>query len=225
MQTNPIVSIIIPVYNRPELLKRALISVLAQSYQQWECIIVDDGSTDATIRVAQEFADKDSRFMLIKNAHGGGNKATNDGIFAAKGKYITLLGSDDEYLRYHIELRVKELDNNPTLDMVHGGTTIIGNEMVPDKRDVTKKISLYSDLVYIGGTVFAKKTVFHTLQGFKKMDYASDSDFVERAIANFNVKRVTWPTYVYYRNHSDSAADRYAKRIQQNLSNGQNKSL
>lgn len=211
MTYSPVVSIVIPVYNRPELLKRALISIEKQTYSDWECIIVNDGSTDNTRDIILDFAKKDYRIRLIQNEHSGGNKATNDGIFAAFGKYITLLGSDDEFAPSHIELRVNELQQSPDIDMLHGGFTVIGDEMIPDKRDITKMISLYSPLVYVGGTIFGKREVFHKLHGFTKMAYASDSDFVERAIARFSVKRVSWQTYIYYRNHGSSATDRVIK--------------
>lgn len=212
--SNPTVSIVIPVYNRPQLLERALISVEKQIYTDWECVIVDDGSTDNTVQVASTFVKKDHRFKLILNNHAGGAKATNDGIVAAKGKYITLLGSDDEYAPKHLELRVKELEKNEDIDMLHGGMIVIGDEFVPDKRDVTKKISLYSPLVYVGGTIFAKKHVYQTLNGFKKMAYASDSDFIERAIDTFKVKKVLWPTYIYHRDHTDSATHRLEQKVQ-----------
>ncbi|HRN70433.1 MAG TPA: glycosyltransferase family 2 protein [Candidatus Woesebacteria bacterium] len=211
MSTQPTVSIVIPVYNRPALLTRALLSVEKQTFFSWECLIVDDGSTDNTADVALDFVNKDSRFKFIQITHSGGAKATNHGVFTATGTYITLLGSDDEYAPEHIRLRVEELEKNTTLDVLHGGITVIGNEMVPDKRDVTKEISLYNPIVYIGGTIFAKSEVFYTLNGFKKMEYASDSDFVERAIAVFNVKRVMWPTYLYYRDHADSATFRISQ--------------
>ncbi len=206
--SNPTVSIVIPVYNRPQFLERALISVEKQSFHDWECIIVDDGSTDNTARVASKFVKQDARFRLILNSHAGEAKATNDGISAAKGTYITLLGSDDEYSVEHLKLRVEELERNPDTDMLHGGLLIIGDEFVPDKRDITKKISLYDPTVYVGGTIFAKQRVFHTLNGFKKMAYASDSDFIERAIDTFKVKKVIWPTYIYHRDQAESATHR-----------------
>lgn len=208
----PTVTIVIPVYNRPDLLRRALISLEKQTFTDWECLIVDDGSTDNTRDVVRKFMKKDTRFKLIENEHGGGNKAMNDGVFAATGKYIALLGSDDEYAPTHLELRVKELEDHPELDMLHGGFTVIGDEWVPDKRDMTKLISLYDPHVYVGGTAIGKRELFHDLHGFTKMKYASDSDFVERAKSQFHIKRVNWPTYIYYRNHGTSATDKFLKK-------------
>src|SRR5690348_16496332 len=111
MLNKPTVSIILAVYNRPILLKRALTSLQNQTYTEWECIIVDDGSTDNTREVAQEFIRKDARFVLLKEEHQGSIQARNTGISYARGEYITLLDSDDAYGPDHISLRVDELES------------------------------------------------------------------------------------------------------------------
>lgn len=217
MTLQPIVSILLPVYNRPELLVRALVSVQKQTFQQWECVIIDDGSTDTTVKEAEKFVQKDTRFRLIKLPHGGGGKALNAGILASRGKFLTILGSDDEYLPTHLSLRVEELEAHPSIDLLRGGFKVEGDEYVLDKRDLTKKISLYDPEVFVGGTFFGKREVFISLGGFKKMPYASDSDFMVRAMKTFTVKKVSWPTYIYYRNHEDSATKRLEKQMEQNL--------
>lgn len=97
-QLNPLVSIIIPVCNRAGLIGETLDSVLAQTYQNWECIIVDDGSTDDTKSVVQKYVDKDSRFKLYDRPEShkpGGNGARNYGIKMSSGGYIMFLDSDD----------------------------------------------------------------------------------------------------------------------------------
>ncbi|PHQ28660.1 glycosyltransferase family 2 protein [Leeuwenhoekiella nanhaiensis] len=98
MQENPLVSIIIPTYNRADLISQTLDSVLAQTYKNWECIVVDDGSTDETSEVVQRFLDKDSRFQYHhrpKNRLKGANTCRNYGFELSKGKYIQWLDSDD----------------------------------------------------------------------------------------------------------------------------------
>jgi glycosyltransferase involved in cell wall biosynthesis len=218
MTPQPIVSILLPVYNRPEFLVRALASVQKQTFQHWECVIIDDGSIDTTVEEAEKFVQKDPRFRLLKLPHGGESKALNEGMYASRGKFLTILGSDDEYLPTHLSLRVEELEAHPSIDLLRGGLKIEGDEYVLDKRDLTKKISLYDPEVFVGGTFFGKREVFITLDGFKKMPYASDSDFMVRAMKTFNVKRVPWPTYIYYRNHEDSITKRLEKQMEQSLS-------
>jgi len=99
MQTNsPLVSIIIPVLNRADLIGKTLDSVIAQTYQNWECIAVDDGSTDHTKTVIQGYVKKDARFVLVERPkvhQPGGNGARNYGFEISKGDYIQWFDSDD----------------------------------------------------------------------------------------------------------------------------------
>jgi glycosyltransferase involved in cell wall biosynthesis len=88
-------SIIIPVYNVELYLKDSLDSVLNQSFADWEAICVNDGSTDGSASILEEYADKDSRFKIISQSNGGLSAARNTGINAAKGDYILFLDSDD----------------------------------------------------------------------------------------------------------------------------------
>ena len=88
-------SIIIPVYNVEAYLRDCLESVLRQSYSDWEAICVNDGSTDGSDAVLQEFAAKDCRFQVISQVNGGLSSARNSGLKVAKGDYILFLDSDD----------------------------------------------------------------------------------------------------------------------------------
>ncbi len=100
------------------MLAEALASVQAQTFADWECLVVDDGSTDASPTVAEAFARTDSRFRALKR-HGdkrGANVCRNQGIEAAKGDYILLLDSDDLLKPECLEHRVRALEENPDLD-------------------------------------------------------------------------------------------------------------
>jgi glycosyltransferase involved in cell wall biosynthesis len=111
----PKVSVIIPTYNRCRLLaERSLPSVLKQSYKNLECIVVDDGSTDQTTQVVEEFIHKDSRIRYIKFPKNyGAATAINHGIRCSTGEYICLLDDDDEYLPTFLEETVKKLSSLP----------------------------------------------------------------------------------------------------------------
>ena len=91
MKLNDLVSIIIPVYNRAHLIGETLDSVLKQTYVNWECIIIDDVSTDRTCKVVMEYCNRDTRFKLFhrpKDKPRGGNAARNYGFEKSSGIYI-----------------------------------------------------------------------------------------------------------------------------------------
>jgi len=98
MLKQPLVSVIIPTYNRAHLIGETLDSVLAQTYENWECIVVDDGSTDNTDEVMAAYCAKDSRFRYYHrpDTHKpGGNGARNFGFLMSKGEYVQWTDSDD----------------------------------------------------------------------------------------------------------------------------------
>lgn len=110
------VSIILPTYNRGDTLARAVDSVVAQTYSDWELLIVDDGSTDETASVALSYNDPRIRYIRQENA--GVAAARNTGLDRACGQYITFLDSDDEWLPHFLAVCVGFLQNNPTEDFV-----------------------------------------------------------------------------------------------------------
>lgn len=93
-----LISVIVPCFNQAQYLPEALQSVLEQTYQNWECIIVNDGSPDNTHEVAQEWLAKDTRFIYIQKENGGLSSARNAGLDIAIGEYIQFLDSDDVLL-------------------------------------------------------------------------------------------------------------------------------
>lgn len=92
---HPEVSVIMPCYNQAEFLPRAIASLQDQTLEDWECIIVDDGSTDNTAEVAANMALRDTRIRLIQKINGGSASARDAGIQAAQGKYIQFFDADD----------------------------------------------------------------------------------------------------------------------------------
>jgi glycosyltransferase involved in cell wall biosynthesis len=104
----PLISIIIPAYNRADLIGETLDSILAQTYQSWECIIVDDGSSDDTEKIVETYVDKDKRLKSYSrtNDYGsGGNGARNYGLDLAKGEYIVFFDSDDIMTENHLKVK------------------------------------------------------------------------------------------------------------------------
>ena len=118
----PLVSVVIPTYNRSGLLRLAIESVLTQTYPAIEIIVVDDGSSDDTPAVAAAFA---PRITYIRQANRGGAAARNTGLQAAQGAYINVLDDDDLMLPTKIEQQVQVLERRPEIGLVHCGYYMI----------------------------------------------------------------------------------------------------
>ena len=93
--TTPIISVIVPVYNSSKYLKECLDSILNQTLTDIEVICVDDGSTDESPLILEEYASRDSRLQILKQENKGAGAARNLGMTIAKGKYLSFLDSDD----------------------------------------------------------------------------------------------------------------------------------
>jgi len=118
MSDQPLVSIIIPTYNRAHLIGETLDSVVAQTYENWECIIVDDGSSDNTDEVIEEYTKKDTRFKYYHRPEEhlpGGNGARNYGFKMSQGEYIIWFDSDDLMTRDHIEIKYNLINSGELL--------------------------------------------------------------------------------------------------------------
>lgn len=143
----PKVSVIIPTYNRAESLPRAIQSVLNQTFQDFEIIVVDDGSTDNTKDIIKEFQEQDKRVKYIKHdKNKGAAAARNTGIKVAKGKFIAFQDSDDEWLPKKLEKQMEAFDNaSSKVGVVYTGFwSIEGN---------VKQYSLHKEILHKEGDI------------------------------------------------------------------------
>lgn len=124
------VSIIIPIYNTGDKLVRCLESVLNQTHDDFECLLVDDGSIDQSPRIIDEFAAKDSRFKAIHKPNGGVSSARNEGLRIAYGEWVVFLDSDDTIKPNHIEAMLSVVEDG--IDIVFTGfeQIVAGNQIV-----------------------------------------------------------------------------------------------
>lgn len=115
----PKISVIVPAYNCGKYLSETLDSVIAQTLVDWECIVVDDGSTDNTGEVAENYCSLDARFKCIHQENGGPSVARNNGILHSSGKYICPLDGDDLIEKTYLEKATCYLDVHPQTKLVY----------------------------------------------------------------------------------------------------------
>jgi len=205
MQNKSRVSIILPVYNRRHLIMRAVNSVLEQTIDSWELLIMDDGSTDGLEELVLPLIIDNSQCRYFKHARRGVAATRNLGLHAATGEFITFLDSDDEYKPDHLSKRLDYMDQHPDVDIIHGGVELVGppeSFYVRDAFDPGRRIHLSE--CCIGATFFGKKQVFLKSGGFKHLPYSAESEFLPRVSALFHVDKVDFPTYIYYTGLQDS---------------------
>lgn len=115
---NPFFSVVVPSYNRSDFLPKAITSVLRQCFSSFELIIIDDGSTDCTYEVVNDFVLLDSRVRYIYQVNSERGAARNTGINSSCGKWISFLDSDDEYMNHHLQLLFEFVSEQPTKSLV-----------------------------------------------------------------------------------------------------------
>lgn len=109
---NPLISIIIPCYNQDEFIEETLLSVFNQEYIIWECLLIDDGSTDKTAEIIKKWIEKDNRFCYYKKENKGVSEARNFGLKNAKGDFIQFLDSDDLLTSDKLSISINAIQKN-----------------------------------------------------------------------------------------------------------------
>lgn len=145
----PYFSVIMPVYNRAELVKESIDSVLRQTFQDFELICINDGSTDNTLEVLSELEKIDSRIKVISHENKGRCQARNSGITNAKGKWIAFLDSDDFYLDNHLETLQDLIKRFPSFSGI--ATELVFEDRIRDHN----KCRYYRDFVVLSLDDFA----------------------------------------------------------------------
>lgn len=126
------ISVIIPTYNYSHFIRDAIKSVQAQTYTKWECIVVDDGSTDNTRQVVEELCAADNRIKYIYQVNAGPTVARNLGLKKSKGEYIQFLDADDLIQPKKFEWQLSVFAEHPEYEIVYGGVKYF-NSQYPEK--------------------------------------------------------------------------------------------
>ena len=219
MKLQPLISVVIPAYNAEQFLDETLESVLSQTYENWECIIVNDGSTDNTESVAKKWCEKDSRFRLTNKENGGLSSARNWGIKESKAEYIAFLDADDILTSDSLEVRINVLIEQ-NVDLV--ATKL---QHFTDKLPKVSKNNARQDVLYYAkegltqlmafnkvtpSTVLCKKSVMDEVGGFTWHKKAEDLHcWLKVLFAGYKIYRID-ETLLLYRlvENSMSSTDR-----------------
>ncbi len=173
------VSVVMAVYNGEKYLKEAIDSVLAQTYTEFEFIIINDGSTDNTAKILQSIVD--SRVKIISQENTGAARARNNAIAIAKGNYIAIIDSDDVCLEDRLEQQLNFLKNNPEYVLVGSNAIVIDKEgkeiyissLPTSHLDIVKNLKVNC---FYNSAVCFQKDVFNRAGGYNELFYNNLED-------------------------------------------------
>lgn len=177
--SGPLVSVVMPAYNRAEAIRRAIHSVQSQSMADWELIVVNDGSTDGTRRVAQSYAADDDRIAVLDREHRGVSAARNTALRHARGRWIAFLDTDNTWSPHYLEVMTKALS---AAGVRHG----YGAQRIEDEEGISYRAMMQSDMLDVGNHIdlnvwMATRDVLATIGGFDEgLRRAVDYDLIWR---------------------------------------------
>lgn len=226
----PLVSIIIPTYNRAHLIGETLESVLKQTYKNWECIIVDDESTDNTLEIVEKYLKLDNRFQYHQRPSRlkkGANACRNYGFELSKGEYINWFDSDDVMLENFISLRLDYFDDLTNI-IVATGYSVDNNLNIINKIDLNNTKDLFKDYTLWKLKIFTPSILFKKsfLMNFELFNLnfhrGQETEFFSRLfykLPKTEYKIINEPLFKY-RQHQDSKSfknKQYVKRYIKSL--------
>jgi len=189
MTHKPRFSVVVPAYNAEATLPDTLDAILAQSFGDWECVVVDDGSTDRTLALARTYEMRDPRVRVVAQANRGTGGAYNAGVTAARGAFIVLCSADDLLAADHLEVMARAIDECDACDIYSAngsylspdGTTqpVYGPDDMPASLSLTQ---LIRGCFYGVGATY-RRELFDRVGGYREGIFGEDYDFWLRAMA------------------------------------------
>lgn len=209
METQPKVSIITPTHNREEFIRQTLDCVLKMNYQNWECIVMDDASTDNTAQIVTDIAKSDSRIKYFLQQKSPLPVTKNNAILYSSGKYILPLDSDDLISPEYVKEAVEILEKRPKVKIVYCQGEYFGTKTGKWKlHDYTFQELLLSNCIH-NSAVFRRED-FNRAGGYKANMFASEEwDLWVNILKDGGGVHKIEKTYFFYRKHSDSTIDKF----------------
>lgn len=228
----PLVSIIVPSFNYGHYIGDTLRSVIAQTYPRWECVVVDDGSTDQTKDIVSAFSNLDPRVRYIRTDNRGPAAARNSGVRNTIGAYVHFLDADDLIDREKLARQIEFLEVRPEVDIVYGDVRFFGAVESHGPILIEGLVGVQSGRISGQGTAFllalvqtnvfvcnaalVRRTVFDAVREFDEtLTAMEDFDFWIRCAANgreFQFADITG-TVAYVRLHASSSTRNFERMI------------
>ena len=208
----PLITVVIPLYNHEKFIYEAIDSVLKQTYENLELIVIDDGSQDNSAAIAATISD--SRLKLFTQENRGAHATINRGIATAKGDYIAVLNSDDLYYPTRLQTFVNVMEEDKTIDALFSKVEAIHEDNKPyftfsntprhniplerdhpDQRVAADLLGI--NIVTTTSNLFCRKEVFNDIGQFKNYRYSHDLDFFLRLFHRKHVRFIDKPLLSY----------------------------
>lgn len=201
----PLISIVLPTFNGGEYISKAIESCLKQTYRDFELIVVNDCSTDNTLKIVEEYSKKDTRIRIINNDVNFKLPASlNIGFDSAKGEYLTWTSDDNYFAPHALETLLGELEINCDSDIVYSSYSFIDEKdnVLEYYGDVPENL-LFSCI--IGACFLYRRKVHEELKGYAVDKFRmEDMDFWLRAASKFRFQYIDCKHLYFYRKHTDS---------------------
>lgn len=209
--TNPKVSVVMPVFNREKYVADAANSILTQTFTDFEFIIVDDGSTDSTPQIIESF--RDQRIKIVLNKTNKGNYAArNEGMRLASGRYICVMDSDDIALPGRIQKQFEFMETYYEYGLCGGFAQVLNsNEIITAPKDYDEiKVWSLSNIMFRHPTVFIRRELLkkYNLKYDASFRYAGDYDFLVKAMHLFPVTNIQ-EVLLNYRRHPEQISSKH----------------
>jgi len=178
----PTVSVVMSVFNAQNYLADAIESILNQTYKDFEFIIINDGSTDKSLKIIEDYAKKDDRIIFISRENRGLIESLNEGIRISKGKYIARMDADDISLSQRFEKQIGFMENNPDVGILGSSVITFGKDLkervwrLETRNDVLKAELLFSSC-FAHPTVLIRKNLIEEYDLYYSHDFIHAEDF------------------------------------------------
>lgn len=219
----PLLSIVIPLYNHEKFIAEAIESVINQTYQSWELIIIDDGSKDKSVEIAKSY--QDTRIRVIEQENSGAHNAINRGLNIGQGKYMAILNSDDVFEKNRFEIMIAKMEKEPEIGFMCSYITVINDkgkklgikegwknmepwqvphpELSLKKTNSFKENLLMTNFTSTTSNFLFRRSLYETIGGMRNLRFVHDWDFALRAAEISECKIIEQPL-MRYRVHNSN---------------------